>query len=308
MQGYTEAPWRRFHAEVYGPDSGSADCYFTPFVRLEGGIPRSRDMRDITYGPGREKTFTGPQIIFRDISEFSILTDAVASAGYKRIDLNMGCPFVPQMKKGRGAAFPANIDNLHDIASAITNIGERISFSVKMRLGTDSPKLWRHTIEILNTVPLSHICVHPRTARQAYSGNLYLAEFGELLEISTHPIVFNGDILTPSDIDSTISRFPKIAGVMAGRGLLGRPSLIAEWREGREWNRQNRIEHILALHDLIYMHYSASLCGDAQILSKIKSFWDYLEPETGHRASKAIRKASNIKAYHAAIGMIAERR
>lgn len=161
MQGYTEAPWRRFHAEVYGPDSGSADCYFTPFVRLEGGIPRSRDMRDITYGPGREKTFTVPQIIFRDISEFSILTDAVASAGYKRIDLNMGCPFVPQMKKGRGAAFPANIDNLHDIASAITNIGERISFSVKMRLGTDSPKLWRHTIEILNTVPLSHICVHP---------------------------------------------------------------------------------------------------------------------------------------------------
>ena len=220
----------------------------------------------------------------------------------------MGCPFVPQMKKGRGAAFPANIDNLHDIASAITNIGERISFSVKMRLGTDSPKLWRHTIEILNTVPLSHICVHPRTARQAYSGNLYLAEFGELLEISTHPIVFNGDILTPSDIDSTISRFPKIAGVMAGRGLLGRPSLIAEWREGREWNRQNRIEHILALHDLIYMHYSASLCGDAQILSKIKSFWDYLEPETGHRASKAIRKTTNIKAYHAAIGMIAERR
>ncbi len=129
---------------------------------------RSRDMRDGHVWPGGgKKTFTVPQIIFRDISEFSILTDAVASAGYKRIDLNMGCPFVPQMKKDEELPFPANIDNLHDIASAITNIGERISFSVKMRLGTDSPKLWRHTIEILNTVPLSHICVHPRTARQA---------------------------------------------------------------------------------------------------------------------------------------------
>ena len=211
-------------------------------------------------------------------------------------------------EKGRGAAFPANIDNLHDIASAITNIGERISFSVKMRLGTDSPKLWRHTIEILNTVPLSHICVHPRTARQAYSRE---SVPGRVWRTA-------GNIDTS---DSFQRRHPYSVGhrlhnisISENRGSDGRtrPSgtsfTYSRMARRPEWNRQNRIEHILALHDLIYMHYSASLCGDAQILSKIKSFWDYLEPETGHRASKAIRKASNIKAYHAAIGMIAERR
>ena len=43
LQGFTEAPWRNFHEEVFG----GIDAYYTPFVRIERGGFRNRDVRDI---------------------------------------------------------------------------------------------------------------------------------------------------------------------------------------------------------------------------------------------------------------------
>lgn len=38
LQGFTEAPWRNFHEEVFG----GIDAYYTPFVRIERGGFRNR--------------------------------------------------------------------------------------------------------------------------------------------------------------------------------------------------------------------------------------------------------------------------
>ena len=46
LQGYTEAPFRHFHAEIYG--GGKSLTYFSPFLRIEKGSVRPRDLRDIT--------------------------------------------------------------------------------------------------------------------------------------------------------------------------------------------------------------------------------------------------------------------
>jgi tRNA-dihydrouridine synthase len=45
MQGFTEAPFRHFHAGVYG----AADCYFSPFLRVDHGAVRGRDLRDVSH-------------------------------------------------------------------------------------------------------------------------------------------------------------------------------------------------------------------------------------------------------------------
>ena len=46
LQGFTEAPWRNFHEEVFG----GIDAYYTPFVRIERGGFRNRDVRAGTVG------------------------------------------------------------------------------------------------------------------------------------------------------------------------------------------------------------------------------------------------------------------
>ena len=52
LQGFTEAPWRNFHEEVFG----GIDAYYTPFVRIERGGFRNRDM----YGTLLPKTIRFP--------------------------------------------------------------------------------------------------------------------------------------------------------------------------------------------------------------------------------------------------------
>lgn len=121
----------------------------------------------------------------------------------------------------------------------VVNSRRDVKFSVKMRLGVTSPDDFRAIVPLLNSMPLDHVTVHPRIATQQYGGELYMDHYNELRALLHHPVIFNGDILTPTDIDSALAC---VDGAMIGRGILARPSLIAEWREGREWTAEERLE------------------------------------------------------------------
>lgn len=293
LQGYTDAPYRHFHAEIFG----GADAYFSPFVRVENNAPRARDMRNVCSQLNDNHTIV-PQIIFGDAQEFNLLTESVIKAGHRHIDLNMGCPFPPQVRHGRGAGVIANRCLLEKLAPLMTRYPE-VTFSAKMRLGIKEPTEWRAIIDCINALPLRHITVHPRTAAQQYSGRPNTDELSVFAEQSAHPIVVNGDIMTPDDISRTDA-----FGVMAGRGLLARPSLFAEYRSGNKMPREERIARLIRMHDALSDYYRNRLCGDSQMLSKIKPFWDYLEPEIGHKIHKAIRKAGTVQSYLAAVRSI----
>ena len=297
LQGYTDAPWRKFHRMVYG---NSVDRYYSPFLRLEKGEMRRRDVNDITSDLNDGVPFT-PQIIFRDAAEFQALADAVRATGHKAIDLNLGCPFPPQVKKGRGCGMLGNLPELEKIAQLMAEEFADVEFSVKMRLGISEPNEWEASAAIINAMPLSQVTLHPRVGRQQYGGELFMDEFAKFSEQCQHPLIFNGDIASTEQIEAISAQFPGLKGVMAGRGLLARPSLAEEWRTGKEWDQEVRIAHLLQLHSLLLDDYANRLCGDAQILMKIKPFWDYLEPEIGHKAAKAIKKANSLTAYESAI-------
>lgn len=299
IQGYTEAEWRHYHAHV----AGGADAYYTPFIRFEKGSVRNKDMREInsTFNTGLHII---PQILIRDINEMRSLTDAIIQAGYSETDLNMGCPFAPQVKHGRGAALLTNPDLLHAIGCEMKERYPHIRFSAKMRLGISDPTQWRNVIREINDMPLTDLTVHPRTAIQQYGGDLYMDEFATLLQESKHPIIYNGNITTPADIDHIVQTLPKVHGVMVGRGLLSRPTLFTEWRTTHELPPSQQLPVILRLHDAIYDVFKERLCGDTQILSKIKPYWDYLEESIGHKTAKAIRKSTSLAKYEAAVATI----
>lgn len=291
LQGHTDAAWRRWHSMEY---CGTAR-YFTPFIRVEKGVPRDRDVRDYTstlnVGVDVE-----PQVIFDGMDELHTLVRELVRLGARSVNLNMGCPFPLQTGRGRGAgilAQPARLEGLGDLMAEFAPM----RFSVKMRLGYDDPGEWRQIMPILNRLPLEFVAVHPRTARQQYSGSLYMGEFGALAAESAAPVIFNGEIRTPADIAAIMARYPGIAGVMTGRGVLGRPSLLEEYDSGCELAVAVRIARMLRFHDHVLAHYARTLCGDAQILSKIKPFWEYAGHEIGRKVYKAIRKAGSMSKY-----------
>ena len=43
LQGYTDCVYRKVHAAIFG----GVDTYYTPFLRVENGGVRSKDLRDI---------------------------------------------------------------------------------------------------------------------------------------------------------------------------------------------------------------------------------------------------------------------
>lgn len=300
IQGLTETAWRHFHHMIYGD---GITCYHTPFLRVERGEIRRRDLRDLGSEFNKDIRLT-PQIILRDLREFRMLCDAVAEAGYRQIDINMGCPFPPQVHHGRGAGMIADTELLSALGDEMRGRYSDIEFSLKMRLGVESPDEWRVSADAVNALPLSHVTVHPRTARQQYQGELWLDEFAALLAGSAHPVIYNGDITHPSHIDDVLSRYPSLAGVMIGRGLFSRPSIVAEWLAGEEWDESRRHEAIMRLHSMVYGHYRDTLSGDAQVLGKVKPFWEYLAPSLDRKAMKAIKKANSLRKYEEGVRAI----
>lgn len=291
LQGCTEAVWRRWHCSVFG----GVDEYVAPFARVEKGGVRRRDLADICQEQNRGIAVT-PQAIFRDTTELRVIVDEFTSRGYRRIDLNMGCPFGPQMSRGRGAAMIIRPDALEAVARELEN-WPGVAFSIKMRPGVSDFSEWEHVAPILNDMRLRHITVHPRTATMGYRGAAQAEVFGRMAEMIRHPLVYNGDILTPDDITSARRRWPRLRGAMAGRGLIARPWLAADLRAGVDSTPAERAEKMTAMHRGIFRELEQTLCGPTQLLMKIKPLWEYSEGVIGHKAAKAIRKAGDVKRY-----------
>lgn len=285
LQGLTEAPFCLAHATIYGP----ADEYFTPFMRVEKGQVRPRDIANLRRCQGQ----VTPQLIFRDHAELSLLLDSVRNFGLRRIDLNLGCPFPPQVKTGRGSGLLRRPEIIEQCLHLLSDF----QVSVKMRLGIEAPDEWQPLIPILEAMKPVHVTMHPRVARQQYRGTPDIDQFETFLARAHFPVIYNGDISTPADIDYLKDRYPTLAGIMTGRGLLARPSIFAEYRSELEWPANRQLSTVRQLHDAILADYRQRLCGDTQILAKIQPFWTYLEPLVGHKRVKALNKARTLDAY-----------
>lgn len=298
LQGYTDAIYRTMHNKVFG----GINSYYSPFIRLEKGEVRQKDIKDI-LPENNENINLVPQIIVNSNEEFLKLTESVCNLGYKRIDINMGCPFPLQTKKGRGAAILQNTKHLDDIVESINSIND-IDFSIKIRLGMDSAEDAKGALEIINKAKLHHLTIHPRIAKQQYKGEIDYQTFDYIYQNCLHPIIYNGDILSQEDIYNIINIYPKIEGIMIGRGLLAKPYLAMELNKTIRLSVSERLSMIMKLHDAIYDHYSSVMQGEHQLLLKMKTFWEYLDEEIGKKPYKAIKKSVNIKKYELAIRLI----
>ena len=295
LQGYTDDAYRRIHHQLIG----GICTYYTPFVRMEAGGVRSKDMRDIRP-EFNEGVPVVPQIILKSMKEFEYLVGIVEEKGYTRIDLNLGCPFPMQAKHGRGSGLLAHTDIIADMAQSIAS-KKYLQFSVKMRLGWENADEWRPVLDILNETPLQQITLHPRIGTQQYKGALDMQAFEACYQACKHPLVYNGDITSVADIHRIQQAYPQLAGIMIGRGLLARPSLAIEYASGKEQTWEERRATLLEMHSQLQAHYEPILNSEAQLHNKLRTFWEYMENELGRKPYKKIMKSGNLRNYLKAV-------
>ena len=336
LQGYTTGIYRSAHAEVFG----GVDAYYAPFLRIENGHPREKDLRDlessenakVAEGNRAGSSERGidakvvPQIIANSVNEFKILANALLQKGFTEIDFNMGCPFPMQVNRHRGAGILSDVLAVQEIMDEIKRMSESatstsgtapVKISVKMRLGQESPDEAITLLPILNDTPLAHITLHPRLGKQQYKGAIDFNSFEKFYNKSKHSLVYNGDITTVSQICEMERRYPKLAGVMIGRGLPANPNLAAEYKtqncnsnsenESNTAQSSNRnincaapqdfLSKVLQMHQAIFDNACKTFQGDSQILSHVQSFWEFLEPSIPKKIFKKIKKAGKLSEY-----------
>ena len=293
LQGFTESAYRLAHSK-FAP---GIHTYYTPFLRLEKGEVRAKDLRDLQT---EHPYHLVPQIIVRDVAEFNLLTKAVTELGFKEIDINMGCPYPMQTKSGRGSGILPHPEKVREILDAIKQLSQTTAsapkFSIKMRLGLNSPDECLQLLPLLNEAPLAHITLHPRVGIQQYKGALDFETFDKFYSECKHPLIFNGDITDLKQMNFIETRYPKIAGIMIGRGLLANPVLAAQYA-GLPCGTAT--ETLLKIHADIAADYARRLQGNAQILDKIRPFWTYAD--LPKKTRKKIEKSRTFEEYLEAV-------
>ena len=296
LQGYTDVIYRNAHAACFG----GIDAYYTPFVRLEKGTFRHRDVRGIEP-VNNQVPHLIPQLIAPTAEKAEKILSLFIEKGYKEADINMGCPFPILAKRHNGSGILPYPEEVQALLSLITKYPQ-ISFSIKMRLGWEDPEECLKLAPIINELPLRQVVMHPRLGKQQYKGEVDLKAFEAFQHVCKHPLIYNGDINHIEDIHRIQEQFPGLAGMMIGRGLLANPALAWEYQQNRTLEFDEMKEKIQSMHTYVYEEYIEQLKGgDLQILNKMKAFWEYLLPNADRKLLKAIHKSTNLHKYTQAV-------
>ena len=301
MQGITNRAVRQVFAQWVRPD-----VVCTEFMRVrpgaEGGSRLSRgDLED-----ARPQAHGVPlivQLIGRDLGPLVEAALAAQEAGALHLNLNMGCPY-GRMNVGCGGGMLERPEALPEILHALR---ETITgtFSIKVRAGYSDPEQIFSLLPLFEAAGVDFLALHARTVEQRYEGAADHSITARVVRQTRLPVIANGDICTAAG-GAAVLRETGAAGLMLGRGAMRDPLLFERLR-GRapatptaEELVQTHQRYLRALAE----QYGALFCGDAQVLSKLKSSFAVMETGDDPRSYKALRKAKTVEAFCEAVDQL----
>jgi tRNA-dihydrouridine synthase B len=288
IRGVTNAVFREGFAKWFGGFDGA----LAPYVVPEGGrLPTGPRMRD-AMPQSNPSLPTIPQVLTADPEAFLLTARAYLEAGCTEINWNLGCPYPMVTRRKRGAGMlphPDRIDAFLDRVCA--ELGARVS--VKLRLGLQDANEIDRVLEVLNRYPLSEVTLHPRLGEQMYKGTVDVDAFARCLDISRHPLTYNGDIVDVVSFQQKRAALPTVGRWMIGRGAIANPFLPVAIRDGLS-EPVVELSKLAGFHDALLEHYRATLSGPAHVLHKMKELWGYWAQSFDPK-SKAIKKIVRAK-------------
>jgi len=150
--------------------------------------------------------------------------------GIDHVDLNFGCPVPKVTRRGGGGVLPWKRDRLEAILRAAVKAAEPygVPVTMKTRKGIDDDHLtYLDAGRIAEQAGVAAIALHGRTVAQAYGGDADWEAIAQLVDAVSIPVLGNGDIWEAADAARMMAE-TGCAGVVIGRGCLGRPWLFRD--------------------------------------------------------------------------------
>jgi nifR3 family TIM-barrel protein len=195
----------------------------------------------------------------------------VEAAGADLVDINFGCPVRKVTKTGAGATLledPASACRIVDsVASAVD-----VPVTVKMRRGLEDGS--RSALEIgprLVEAGAASLTLHPRSARQMYTGIADHALTAELVGLVDVPVVASGDVTSRTDAERILAE-TGAAGVMVGRAAQGNPWALGEIA-GLVEAEPSRDDLVAEL--LLFMDDTVEEMGERRATGFLKKFYGW---------------------------------
>ncbi len=321
LEGITGFVFRRLHHKYFG----GPDKYYMPFVSaMEKGKIKKREKRDI-LPENNENIPSVPQILTNSSLDFLDTAEMITELGYPEISINLGCPALSVVKRGKGSGFLSDPDKLDRFLDEVFNGMEKrgitlisenwegeelkspdkpsVRLSVKTRIGRRDSEVVPKLIEIYNRYPMSELTVHPRVGKDFYRGTPDLEAFRAFYEESRHPLVYNGDIYSEDDLHKIEEMFPKVQNIMIGRGLLQDPALIRRFN-GFEGADKDELKAFTAE---LYQQYRVEMetpgAGGINAVNRMKELWGFLSVNFSEkeRCIRKILRAKNPVEYESAV-------
>jgi tRNA-dihydrouridine synthase 3 len=153
-------------------------------------------------------------------------------AGASFIDLNFGCPIDLIVKRGAGAALLKRPGKLAEIVATVRAAVD-VPLSAKLRLGYSEKKL--NVVDLAlraEEAGADALGIHGRTRNQRYRLNARWELIDEVARTVSIPVLGNGDLLTPWDLERRRNE-TSLTSFLVARGALIKPWIFQELAEGR---------------------------------------------------------------------------
>ncbi len=270
IRGITDCLFRNLLQQHFG----GFDQAVAPFINPQPHSPFDpAQLRDLQPDANKNLPVV-PQFLHSEPEGLIALAQRLHDLGYTHINWNLGCPAPMVTRKRRGSGllpYPETISSLLD--QILPKLPMQLS--IKTRLGLNHQDELLTLLPRLNDYPLKEIIIHTRLGKQLYKGSTNPESFGHCLQLSRHPLVYNGDIIDTATWHRLQQQFPTIQRWMIGRGVLADPFLAKAIR-GEQFNAEQRAAMLQAFHRDLYAGYRQSLAGPSHLLGRMKQIWFYL--------------------------------
>jgi nifR3 family TIM-barrel protein len=207
-------------------------------------------------------------------AEPSVMAEAarmVTAAGADIVDINFGCPVRKVTKTGAGATLLEDPERACRIVSAVAEAVD-IPVSVKMRRGLENGS--RACLEVgprLVEAGAATLTLHPRSARQMYTGEADHSLTAELVELVDVPVIASGDVTSRARAQTVLAT-TGAAAVMVGRGAQGNPWALREIVDG-DAAEPSREE--VAAELILFVRETVRELGERRASGFLKKFYSW---------------------------------
>ena len=295
MAGITDYSFRKILEKFY------PDFLFTEMVNshLLATHDKTTETKLLKYDSLKN---TGTQVFGSDEEEIVYSFQKLEEMGFKKINLNMGCPQPKIIKNGAGSALLLNkvfIDNL--ICKLKKHLSSKTEISIKIRTGYKNFSEPEFYLNLANKYQLDFICIHGRTQEQIYSGK---ADWNIIRKLGTLPrnvdFIGNGDLFEPHDIIQKINN-SNLDGIMLARGIIGNPWLISQIKELMEFGKIftipkfSEVKSTLLEHLELLSENKGAIIASMEINKFIKPYFKSFQSEELHEKLNKIIIEKNLK-------------